>query len=50
MDEIEQKELLRKYIEMLVFTGYDITDLLCKPLDYFNFNEIKKQLKKYHKI
>lgn len=49
----EKKEILSKYIELLVMNGYDIKFILGKPLNNWNYNGIKiriEQLEKEFKL
>lgn len=41
----EKRHLLRKMIELLVYTGVDFSDYLGKPLSYFNYDGVKRYIK-----
>ena len=45
----EKRELLREMITLMVYTGYDFSDYLGKPLSYFNYDGVKKYIKKLEK-
>ena len=40
----EKKQLIASVIEKLVLNGYDITPFIGKPLNYFNYDKVKKLL------
>jgi hypothetical protein len=45
MKKEEKIKLLVKLIETSVSLGYDISDLVGKPLSYFNFNKVATLIK-----
>jgi len=49
MTPLEKRKLLVKMIELMVFTGYDFSDYVGKPLSYFDFDKVKSAIKKYQK-
>ena len=44
MTTTEKKQLIASVIEKLVLHGYDITPFIGKPLNYFNYEKVKKLL------
>jgi hypothetical protein len=49
MTPLEKRKLLVKLVELMLYTGYDISDLMGRPLSYFDFEKIKVAIKKYQK-
>ncbi len=49
-DKLEQikKEILAEFIEVRVQSGYDITEFMGKPLEYFDYEKLKNQIE-WHK-
>lgn len=45
MTPTEKRILLKEFIELLIFCGYDITDLMGRELSYFDFDKIKARIK-----
>lgn len=41
MKSKDKRNLLARYIEYLVRDGIDISDLLCRPLSYFDYDKLK---------
>ena len=44
MKTAEKKQLIANVIEKLVLNGYDITPFIGKPLNYFDYEKVKKLL------
>ena len=44
MKTAEKKQLIANVIEKLVLNGYDITPSIGKPLNYFDYEKVKKLL------
>ena len=44
MKTTEKKQLIANVIEKLVLNGYDITPFIGKPLNYFDYEKVKKLL------
>ena len=44
MKTAEKKQLIKEVIEKLVLNGYDITPFIGKPLNYFDYEKVKKLL------
>lgn len=40
----EKRSLLTELIELMVHTGYDISDLIGRPLYYFDYDKIKQSI------
>lgn len=43
-----KKELLVRLIELMLYTGYDISDLVGRPLSYFNYTAIEFEVIPYY--
>jgi hypothetical protein len=41
----QKRNKLRKFIELSIYCGYDITDYLGRPLSYFNFQALDGVIK-----
>lgn len=42
----EKKQILSDYITLLVRLGYDIRPLMGKPLTYYNFEKVQREVNK----
>lgn len=41
LNTFQKRTVLREYVELLVFLGYDITEIMGRPLSYFDFHIIQ---------
>ena len=49
MDLKERKKLIVQLIELKIYCGYDITNLIFKPSTYFDFEKVKISISKLKK-
>jgi hypothetical protein len=49
MDLKQKKKLITELIELKIYCGYDVSDLVFKPASYFDFEGVKKVILKYKK-
>ena len=49
MDIKEKKKLIVQLIELKIYCGYDVSDLIFKPSTYFDYDGVKKVILKYKK-
>lgn len=45
MKTLEKKLLIAKFFELLIFSGYDITFYIGKPLSYYDYDKLEKRVK-----
>ena len=45
----QKRELLRRLVELMIYCGYDVTDLMGRPLSYFNWDNIENSIGVYNK-
>ena len=46
LNTFEKRTLLREYVELLIFLGYDVTEIMGRPLNYFDFYRIQIRIEK----
>jgi len=44
MTPTEKRLLLRRYVELQIYLGYDTAWIFGRPLSYFNYNAMKKRI------
>lgn len=44
MTNKEKKQILAEYIEIRVRCAFDISDLICRPLNYFDIEKVKQHI------
>jgi cell division protein FtsB len=45
----DKKKLIVKLTELMLYCGYDITDLIFKPSTYYDYDKVKVSIAKYTK-
>jgi hypothetical protein len=46
----EKKKLLSELVWLMVYTGYDISSLMGKPLNFFDYDKVKEHIKHFQSI
>lgn len=44
MSNKEKRKLIAELIELYVKNGYSIEDIVCRPLNYFNFELVQQRI------
>lgn len=44
LNTFQKRTLLREYAELLIFLGYDVTEIMGRPLNYFDFHRMQIRL------
>ena len=50
MKTIEKKLLLMRFFELHTYLGYDFSFFMGKPLNYYDYTALKKEIEKLEKL